>query len=215
NESHVFATILAIPNHRLKATSDTVVTFAERAAGEPRAIRAWFYPGETWGQEFVYPKTKAAQLAKIAEAPVLYIPDEVAPNIVVPAVTATEPEVVALKEAPLRAVTPSGEDIAIAEALAPPAAPIPAVVAAEPRVIALPPPEAEAIVPRISAASATPEPEPRFIDRTEDPSAIEGARSSPVLTARLPATASNLPMLALIGLLCIGLGVSLRALCAR
>src|SRR5688572_23974021 len=56
DESHIFATILAIPNYRLQATDKTVITFSERAAGQPQAIRAWFYPGDNWGQEFVYPK---------------------------------------------------------------------------------------------------------------------------------------------------------------
>ena len=32
-ENHIFATILAIPNYRLKATDKTVMTFEERAAG--------------------------------------------------------------------------------------------------------------------------------------------------------------------------------------
>jgi hypothetical protein len=45
DESHLYATILAIPNYRLRPTDQTVMTFAERAAGEPQAIRAWFYPG--------------------------------------------------------------------------------------------------------------------------------------------------------------------------
>ena len=35
DESHLYATILAIPNFRLKATDKTVITFAERAAGDP------------------------------------------------------------------------------------------------------------------------------------------------------------------------------------
>src|SRR6478672_11688597 len=78
DESHLYATILAIPNYRLKATDKTVMTFGERAAGDPQAIRAWFYPGDNWGQEFVYAKTKAVQLAKITNLPILYIPDEVA-----------------------------------------------------------------------------------------------------------------------------------------
>jgi hypothetical protein len=56
---HIYATILAIPNYRLKSTDETVMTFKERAAGEPEAIRAWFYPGNNWGQEFVYPKKRA------------------------------------------------------------------------------------------------------------------------------------------------------------
>src|SRR4030095_7261367 len=113
-------TILAIPNYRLRATDKTVMTFAERAVGEPQAIRAWFYPGDNSGQEFVYPKKRAVDLARITKVPVLYIPDEVAANIVAPVKTATEPPVIALKEVPLRAVTPAGEDIAIAEVVVPP-----------------------------------------------------------------------------------------------
>src|SRR5690242_16697192 len=158
DETHVYSTILAIPNYRLKATDKTVMTFAERATGEPQAIRAWFYPGDNSGQEFVYPKKRAVELAKITNQPVLYIPDEVAPNIVAPVKTATEPPVIALKEVPLKAVQPSGLDIAIAEVVVPP----------------------------------------------------------PVQTAaRLPKTASGLPLLALAGFLCLSVAVSLRALCAR
>lgn len=114
-EDHVYATILAIPNYRLKATDKTVMTFAERRAGDPQAIRAWFYPGDNWGQEFVYPKSKAIELAKITNQPVLYIPDEIATNIVAPVTNATEAPVVALKEVPIRAVRPSGEDVALTE----------------------------------------------------------------------------------------------------
>ena len=64
DETIIYATILAIPNYRLKATDKTVMTFSERPAGEPEALRAWFYPGRNWGEEFVYPKAKAMELAK-------------------------------------------------------------------------------------------------------------------------------------------------------
>ena len=114
DESHIYATILAIPNYRLRATDKTVMTFAERAAGDPQAIRAWFYPGDNWGQEFVYPKTRALQLAKVTNLPVLYIPDELAPSLVAPVRSADDAPVVALKTAPLRAVRPTGDDVAIA-----------------------------------------------------------------------------------------------------
>src|SRR3954452_6294397 len=76
DENHVYTTILAIPNYRLRATDKTVMTFKERAQGEPEAIRAWFYPDRQWGEEFVYPKAKALELAKRGE-PVLYPPMEV------------------------------------------------------------------------------------------------------------------------------------------
>ena len=38
DEKTVYATILAIPNYRLKATDKTVITFRERPAGEPEAL---------------------------------------------------------------------------------------------------------------------------------------------------------------------------------
>src|SRR5204862_3790987 len=105
---------------RLNATDKTVMTFGERRVGDPQAIRAWFYPGDNFGQEFVYPKSKAVELAKITNLPVIYIPDEVAPYIVAPVKAATEPPVVALKEAPVMAVKPTGEVVAVAEVVVPP-----------------------------------------------------------------------------------------------
>jgi hypothetical protein len=103
-EDHVFTTILAIPNFRLKATDKTVMTFGERAAGQPEAIRAWFYPGRQWGEEFVYPKLRAVELAKITNQPVLFTPIELE----------TAP-VEALKTAPVQAVKPTGEEVQVAE----------------------------------------------------------------------------------------------------
>jgi hypothetical protein len=91
------------------------MTFGERAAGTPEAIRAWFYPGANWGQEFVYPKTRAIELAKITHQPVLAMPAELAPNLTQPVKAADEPPVVALKEAPVTAVKPTGDEVAIAE----------------------------------------------------------------------------------------------------
>jgi hypothetical protein len=76
-ETVIYATILAIPNYRLKATDKTVMTFSERPAGEPEALRAWFYPGRNWGDEFVYPKARAVELAKTANTPVLFTAVEI------------------------------------------------------------------------------------------------------------------------------------------
>src|ERR1700683_5330521 len=88
DEKTIYATILAIPNYRLKATSKTVITFRERPAGEPEALRAWFYPGRNWGEEFVYPKAQAAALAKSANAPVLYTPADVPTEVTKSTMTA-------------------------------------------------------------------------------------------------------------------------------
>ena len=111
DETHIFTTILAIPNYRLTATDKTVMTFRERAAGQPEAIRAWFYPGDNSGQEFVYPKSRAVALAKAIGEPVLAMPLE------------TEPTIEALKTVPVEAVTPTGEVVPLAQVVeAPPAA---------------------------------------------------------------------------------------------
>ena len=108
-EDHVYTTILAIPNYRLRATGKTVMTFKERGEGQPEAIRAWFYPGREWGEEFVYPKSRALELAKIVNEPVLATPVEL------PAPVET------LATAPIIAVKPTGEEVAVAEVVqAPP-----------------------------------------------------------------------------------------------
>jgi LPXTG-motif cell wall-anchored protein len=67
----VVATILAINNYRLHATDNTSVKFAERSGDSPEALKAWFYPGDNFGQEFVYPRQRAAELAIVEKEPVL------------------------------------------------------------------------------------------------------------------------------------------------
>ena len=121
-ETKVYATILAIPNYRLKATDKTVITFSERPAGQPEALRAWFYPGRNWGEEFVSPKAKAMDLAKASNTPVLFVPDEVPVELAKPIESAEEPAVVELKRAPIKAVRPSGEEVELAQVVTPPPA---------------------------------------------------------------------------------------------
>ena len=69
DQQHVITTILAMPNYRLQPTGKTVFQFWEVPAGQPRAIRAWFFPGDNFGQEFVYPKQTAAQIAASVKTP--------------------------------------------------------------------------------------------------------------------------------------------------
>jgi hypothetical protein len=119
DEKTVYATILAIPNYRLKATDKTVVTFRERPAGEPEALRAWFYPGRNWGEEFVYPKARAVELAKTNNTPVLFM-EEMPVEVLEPVMTVNHPVVVQLKQAPVMAVKPTGEPVQLAAAVTPP-----------------------------------------------------------------------------------------------
>jgi hypothetical protein len=61
---------MAIPNYRLKPTGDTQFAYWETPAGVPKAVRAWFYPGDNFGQEFAYPKKLVAQLASAQPVPI-------------------------------------------------------------------------------------------------------------------------------------------------
>ena len=120
DELTIYATILAIPNLRLKATDKTVMTFRERPAGQPEALRAWFYPGKEWGEEFVYPKARAIVLAKETNMPVLFTTAEITPEVTVAIKTPAEPVVVELEKAPVMAIQPSGQEVQIAQVVTPP-----------------------------------------------------------------------------------------------
>jgi len=113
DQKHLEETILAIPNYRLQPTGNSQFSFWETPAGVPKAVRAWFYPGDNFGQEFAYPKKLVAQLASAAPVPIpeKYREPEPAPA---PAAAPAEPE-----PAPAPAAEP-------APAPAPAAAPQPA-----------------------------------------------------------------------------------------
>ena len=97
-------TILAINNYRLKPTGETVIRFGERAGDSPEALRAWFYPGDNFGQEFVYPKARAIQLAQITKE-------------VVPAVAVESIDDTTSKTIPIVAVTPDEKEVEVNTAI--------------------------------------------------------------------------------------------------
>ena len=122
DETHLLTTILAIPNYRLQPTGKTVFGFWETPPGQPKALRAWFYPGDNFGQEFAYPKSAAVQIAASAHAPVptteVTEPSEMA---TAPVTTTPAPQEEA--QAPAPAPEPQAE---AAPAPAPEPAPTPA-----------------------------------------------------------------------------------------
>jgi hypothetical protein len=99
DESQLLTTILAIPNFRLKVNDKVVMTFTETPAGEPPALKAWFYPGHQYGEHFVYEKSRAIELAKLTNETVLATP--------APLDTA---KVEDLNTVPVEAVTPRGRN---------------------------------------------------------------------------------------------------------
>lgn len=69
--STLIVTTLTIPEQRLEPTGDPVVKFIETPAGTAAAIRSWFYPGDTIGDEFIYPKEQAMRIARATSQTVL------------------------------------------------------------------------------------------------------------------------------------------------
>jgi hypothetical protein len=59
----LIVTLFTVDAERSKPTENTVFGFAGRGSALPEAIVTWFYPGETTGHEFVYPKQLQQQLA--------------------------------------------------------------------------------------------------------------------------------------------------------
>jgi hypothetical protein len=99
--SQIIATILAINNYRLEPTGETVMKFGERPGDSPEALRAWFYPGDNFGQEFVYPKVRAIELAQTAK-------------VIVPAVAVDTIDENEIKTVPIVAVTPDQKEVEVA-----------------------------------------------------------------------------------------------------
>jgi hypothetical protein len=114
DEKHLITTILAIPNERVRPTGKTVFAFWEVPAGQPPALRAWFYPGDNFGQEFAYPKAEADRISARNN------------NATVPIDDSKSGEVAQTNLAPVEAAPP---------------APAPAEVAAAPQIPPAPAPE--------------------------------------------------------------------------
>lgn len=146
--TQLVTTVLAINDYRLQPTGDTVMKFSERPADAPDALRAWFYPGDTFGQEFVYPKVRAVQLAQAGQ-------------VSVPAVPVDTMDANTIQTAPIVAETPDQKEVEVTKVIAttPPdtsvatAAPAP-VEAAAPAAVAAPEASTEAELPK--TASTTP-----------------------------------------------------------
>jgi hypothetical protein len=66
-----YGMLFSLPAERFEPASAPEVRFMETAAGMPAAIKAWWYPGERMGYEFMYPKDQALRLAQGASQPVL------------------------------------------------------------------------------------------------------------------------------------------------
>ena len=111
DQKHLQATILAIPNYRLNPPDKPLIMFEERPAGTPMAVKAWFYPNDSYGQQFVYPHKQATAIAKRTNQNVLSMRDEMAKNMAAPSKTAQDSSVRQLQNTEVTGVNPVGDQI--------------------------------------------------------------------------------------------------------
>jgi hypothetical protein len=58
DQTHLIAIVRGIPDYHTKTPGKAILRLEERSAGQPEALKEWFYPGDNSGVEFVYPTQK-------------------------------------------------------------------------------------------------------------------------------------------------------------
>jgi len=170
DEKHLIATILAIPNYRLKVRGKSEFGFWETPAGHPRALRAWFYPGDNFGHEFAYPPSMSTEITTYAKQ--------------TPPVTYSDTE----------------EDLSTAKVVEQPKT--------DTDTYAIEEKQETTVIAQVREPEPAPAPEPVAEAPAPQPAVIEQAdRPAPAL----PQTASNYPLIALIGFLSLGAFTAMSA----
>jgi len=204
DEKQMLTQFIAINSERLEPVNNTTFTFIETQPGYPKPIREWFYPGRNIGLEFIYPKEQALEIAKHATQPVLTT--ETAINLHdLGSVTITAQEPIrgdfGTTATAQNTVSGPSEQSVVTPPVEQQTAEVTPAPAEEQTEIAQAQPENQEVT--------TPEPE-----------ATAPAESEPVQTAsnqpeELPRTAGELPLVGLIGMLCLGLGLGLKKASVR
>jgi len=224
DEKKIYATLLAIPDQKLDPSDEPVVLFAERPAGSPQAVKAWFYPGETIGNEFVYPKNQAMKIARESHTSVLSM-DET------PATTTDEERRESMKSASITRIDESGAAAqqTTTAAAATKSSTTTTETATTTTAGAATTTAAAAPAPApVTSPEVTPEPQATTtasadarlknsagnvpVATAEQPAGTSGQADRP---ARLPRTASNMALFELFSALTIAGGFGLRHLRAR
>jgi len=65
DRQQLVTTVLAVPDYRVRPEEGETIRLAERPAGQPPAVATWFYPGDNFGQQFVYSRSQMQQTAQL------------------------------------------------------------------------------------------------------------------------------------------------------
>ncbi len=191
DEKKPFSMANTIPDQRRDPVKDATVSFYETPRGTPAAVKSWWYPGESIGYQFIYPRAQAKQIAQNTGKAVLTTKSES---------TKTEET----KSAALTRVDASGRDTDVnaPDAAASSAAAAPSANAANNN-SGFRDESANSTVFNRNAPAAT-----EGVNRTPPQTAQNNAQSNRVPTQQsrvarneLPKTASSLPFVGLIGMI--------------
>ena len=73
----IYTTVMAIPSYLVgKPSDEPEIRFMEAPENGPHAIKLWIYPGRTTAHEFLYPRSQATRLARATSDSVLTVKTE-------------------------------------------------------------------------------------------------------------------------------------------
>jgi hypothetical protein len=187
DEAKLITTLLAVAAERAQAEGDPVVSFKETPADRPPAVRYWYYAGEKAGNEFIYPRAQAMMIASTSGESVS-------------AFDTDSTDMDAWKKGSVTKVTgTSSTTTAPTTTASTTTAPV-----TEP-----PPPPPVTTPPVTAEPTPTPTPAPITAPVTAEPQPV--ATSGRTETPSLPHTASQLPLVGLIGIFALAAAFGVRA----
>jgi len=196
-EDQVISTFMTVDDRsREDLVEDPTFTFMEVPAGNPLPVKAWFYPGRITGFEFLYPSAQRQKIAGYRATPKA--------EVEVAMAKPTESEPLATEESEAL----QSEEVFLEAQLTPPTE-IPqesnAIVESEEQGLQ----SEEKGEVEIERAKPT---EPEVISEESQVPAQSDIQSnqSPETPDALPKTAGELPLIGLLGMLSLGLGLTLR-----
>jgi hypothetical protein len=214
DQTKMLTMFMGVSDERMQAADKTVFTFIETAPGYPLPMKEWFYPGRLHGLEFVYPKDQAMEIARHAREPILSADagdlhklasirvEAIGPIGEARPTTTQTAEVTKSEEAPVTEEKPS-----VAENTQPE---VDQENAAEQENLD----NSQQIAQNDNDSnlkSEEPEVQREKPAEPETPAVTEESNNN----EELPRTAGELPLIALIGALCLGAGLGLKVLSAK
>jgi len=198
--------------NRVDRTDKTVLTFYEMPQGAPNAVRQWFWPGDYDGQEFLYSHEEAAKIAAASHQKVGELTDKEAETVAAQGPAASDSRAAladqtASAPAPAQPATvpvdESAQQPAQQIASQPVQQPAPKETVVDQAVVAqAAPPADNSNSNNLVAQNYTPAPAPAPQDAS--------STSDSTGNSSLPKTASDFPLIGLVGLFSVASAVTLR-----